>query len=122
MSRTTCIVCNAPLRPTGPPMRYCSARCRQAAYRARKSEVFAGIDPPVAGADPDEQVAQAVASAFWLAAELERLGRDASPGLAWRCTKISEDLLKAITKHFPDLVERADAETAAMRERLSAMI
>lgn len=96
----------------GPAPRYCNAACRKAASRARltaaavRAELAregAPIEPvvhahpaPVAGTD--EQVARAYLEAKTLAGTFARLGADARPALAWRCSVVAQALAAAINE------------------------
>ncbi len=113
----------APLKPGGRrPTIYCSPACRQRAYRARKAEVYEGIGPPRSTAHPDEQVAAAVLEAICVAGEFRRLGRDASPYLAWRCEKVGRELHDAIAEHFPAALSAAGADLERARDCLRALL
>jgi len=94
----------------GPVRRYCNAACRMAASRARKASAAvqeelrrdgAAIEPVVhahraPSASSDEQVARAFLEAKTLAGVFARLGVDARPALAWRCTHVAQALHRAI--------------------------
>jgi len=94
----------------GPAPRYCNSTCRQAASRARRAEraVRAELEregaplEPVVHAHPapvaatDEQVARAFLEAKTLAGTFTRLGSDARPALAWRCTRVAQALTSVI--------------------------
>ena len=97
---SVCTVCGSPLRPDRRrPTIYCSPACRQRAYRARKALYYDGIDAPVSTEHPDEQVVSAVSLVFCQASEFRRLGRDASPRLAYRCNQVSKGLLALLEEH-----------------------
>jgi hypothetical protein len=96
----------------GPTPRYCQSACRVAAHRARRAtaavrmemQAEAGSLEPVVHADPppqtsaDEQVARAYVEAKSLASVFARLGAEARPSLAWRCTRVSQALTTAINE------------------------
>jgi len=97
-------------RSRGPAPRYCQASCRVAAHRARRAttairaelQAAGAAHEPVVHADPppqtsaDEQVARAYVEAKSLASVFARLGCEARPSLAWRCTRVSQALTTAI--------------------------
>lgn len=93
----------------GPVPRYCTdnkAACRVAAHRARRSAAAVRAELAAEGAPPepavhahpaprspvDEQVARAYLEAKSLAGVFARLGTDARPTLAWRCTRVAQAL------------------------------
>jgi len=94
----------------GPAPRYCQASCRVAAHRARRATAAIRVElqaagathEPVVHADPppassaDEQVARAFVEAKSLAGVFARLGSEARPALAWRCTHVAQALTTAI--------------------------
>lgn len=94
----------------GPAPRYCQASCRVAAHRARRATALVRAElqaagathEPVVHADPppmssaDEQVARAFVEAKSLAGVFARLGSQARPALAWRCTHVAQALTTAI--------------------------
>ena len=99
-------------RSRGPLPRYCQVSCRVAAHRARRATAAIRLElraagathEPVVHADPppktsaDEQVARAFAEAKSLASVFARLGAEARPSLAWRCTRVSQALTTAINE------------------------
>jgi len=94
---------------SGGRRRFCSAACKQAAYRARRNEiVWEPLDPAVAEhvpeptptPNPDEAVAGAVLEARTLAGTFHNLGRRARPQFAWRCTKTGEAIHSALDDYF----------------------
>jgi len=96
----------------GPAPRYCQATCRVAAHRARRAtaairaelQADGASHEPVVHAHPapvaavDEQIARAFAEAQSLAGIFARLGADARPALAWRCTHVAQALSTAINE------------------------
>ena len=96
----------------GPAPRYCNAACRKAASRARRTAAVVRAEfqadgaplEPVVHAHPapvaaiDEQVARAFVEAKSLAGVFARLGSDARPALAWRCTHVAQALSSAINE------------------------
>jgi len=96
----------------GPTPRYCNAVCRKAASRARQASAVvraefeaegAPLEPvvhahPAPKAATDEQVARAFLEAKTLAGVFARLGVDARPALAWRCTRVAQALDSAINE------------------------
>jgi len=108
-----CYRCGAELPPRPPgrgghPRRYCSDRCRQAAYRSRRQ-----IEPPpeLAGAfdlpplplspPPDELLAQAILEARGVAATLASLAPVVRREFAWRCECAARDVRRAMDSYFP---------------------
>ncbi len=100
-----------PAKPTGPPRRYCSGRCREQARRRRLAVLRAdlvprgdrarGVEPP--HAHPDQQVAVAVLEASRIAGAMLRLATEARPQLAWRCEKVGLGLRSLLSDHFGEL-------------------
>jgi hypothetical protein len=96
----------------GPAPRYCNAACRKAASRARRTSAIvraellaegAELEPfvhahPAPKAATDEQVARAFVEAKTLAGVFARLGVDARPALAWRCSRVAQALDSAINE------------------------
>jgi hypothetical protein len=116
MVSLTCTHCHGPLPPRrsrGPAPSYCSARCRQAAYLARRRAQadleLVGIEaPPLTvpfqwPADTDSQVAQAIIEGRSIAGAFMRLGREARVEFAWRCAKTGEAMRVAIDRYFPEV-------------------
>ena len=112
----TCVHCHGPLparRSRGPAPSYCSARCRQTAYLARRREhadlALVGIElppttiPALRPADTDSQVAQAILDGRGFAGAFVRLGREARIEFAWRCGKVGEAMLDAMDRYFPEV-------------------
>ena len=89
---------------------FCSAACRQAAYRHRCNEIVweplddAGADhlatSPEPTSRPDDAVARAVIEARTLACAFTSLNRCARPQLAWRCQKMGEAIHAALDDYF----------------------
>lgn len=120
---SVCTVCGSPLRPgRRRPTIYCSPACRQRAYRARQASYYNGIDAPVSTEHPDEQVVSAVSLVFCQASEFRRLGRDASPRLAYRCNQVSKGLLALLETHFPEVVDITEAELEKIGRSLQALL
>ena len=96
----------------GPAPRYCQASCRVAAHRARRAtaairtelQAAGATHEPVVHADPpprasvDEEVARAFVEAKSLAGVFARLGSQARPQIAWRCTRVAQALSAAINE------------------------
>lgn len=92
--------------------RFCSAACRQAAYRRRHHEILweplddafvrpAEVTPePEPASRPDDAVAGAIIEARTLAGMFANLGRRARPQLAWRCTKTGKAIHAALDEYF----------------------
>ena len=100
----TCAWCGEPIAQTnrrGPKPRHCNANCRVAAHRARRATaaLAAEFEPelrasatPTSAPPVDEQVARALLEARGLVGTLTRLGLEARPQFAWRCTRIAQAL------------------------------
>ncbi len=110
----TCVNCGGPLPPpgkAGPPRRYCSGRCREAARRRRVNVLKAEIVPrrdrahaePSPRAHPDQQVAVAVLEATRVSGAFLRLASEARPQLSWRCEKVGAGLRSLLADNFGDL-------------------
>lgn len=108
-----CAHCGGPMEQPGlgRRRRYCSAACRQAALRTRRS---AAQWLPAISADAiqlpqsiptDEQVARLILEVRALAGAASRLAGEARPALAWRCERLSQALRAALDEHF-DGVDR----------------
>ncbi len=93
---------------SGRRRRFCSAACRQAAYRARHNTI---VWEPVAGPParpapaleapaPDEAVAATVLEARTIAGAFTNLSRRARPQLAWRCLKTGTAIHAALDDYF----------------------
>lgn len=90
--------------------RFCSAACKQAAYRNRRTEIVweplddAGMEPvaitPEPTPHPDDAVASAIIEARTLAGTFTNLGCRARPQLAWRCTKTGDAIHSALDDYF----------------------
>lgn len=51
-----------------------------------------------------DQVAVAIVEALSIAGVLIRLGREAHPALAWRCTRVGVALRDELDREFPELL------------------
>jgi len=89
--------------------RFCSAACKQAAYRSRHNEIVwepldnaasEHVPEPTPTPNPDEAVAVAVLEARTLAGTFRNLGRRARPPLAWRCEKTGAAIHAALDSYF----------------------
>ena len=94
---------------SGGRRRFCSAACKQAAYRDRRNAivweplddaVVEHVPEPTPSGDPDTAVAGAVLEARILAGTFRNLGRRARPQFAWRCTKTGEAIHGALDDYF----------------------
>lgn len=69
-------------------------------------ETFPGLLAPVpvriASQDLEEQIARSILEAKAVGFALTRLGAMARPELSWRCTKLGECILTALSETFPD--------------------
>jgi len=112
-----CEACTGPLparAPRGRRRRYCSGRCRTAASRARRAHAGTpdGADVAGEGAEPveaflrghsastDDQVLGVLHEALLLAATYRRLGAEARPPFAWRCSSMADVIDAAILRFF----------------------
>ena len=124
-----CRQCGAKLPPPvtkrGRPRAYCSARCRDEAYRERLgseirwdekefrtpiapevliAETLPAVDALLEGvnaAPPPERLARAVIETRVLAHNFRRLEPDLEPALAWRAGEMAETLDSAVEDLFP---------------------
>jgi hypothetical protein len=104
----TCAWCGAPLPPAnsrlGHPRWYCSAACREKAYRKRKAEKELQrvlVEPHVP--PTDEQIALTILEAQSAAAAFTRLGLQVRPRLAERCLAVGQAIEQALEANFPGL-------------------
>lgn len=123
----TCPTCREPLPPrasTGRPRKYCSARCRDDAYRERlaQQEVWQTLDDvqPVDDASlkrmtaeavaealngipnksPEDRLAQAILETRNLAWHYRKLSRELRPDLGWRAERMGDSLLSTLRRLF----------------------
>jgi len=107
-----CDWCAAPLperdlHHAGRPRRWCSNRCRKAAFRARRLEfeLARALDyelaplPPLPG--PDAQIALAIADLRGGAGALARVAPHAQRSLGWRCDAAATQITRCIDDLFP---------------------
>lgn len=95
---------------TGRPRVYASSACRLRAHRSRivvahlESLPDAVMSAPVgvAQTSTDEQIARAVLDARAVGFALQRLGTQARPELAWRCTKAGNAIIASLQSNFPN--------------------
>jgi len=100
-----------PPRPSGRPgprRHFCSAGCKQAAYRDRRQRTlepalaFACELPPLpASVSTDELVAVTVLEAKGVAATLARLSLTARREFSWRCDRAAVEIKHTIDDYFP---------------------
>lgn len=123
-----CPICREALPPrakTGRTRLYCSARCRDEAYRNRiaQSEVWESLDQEPAPIDeevlkrltveavaealankpeatPEEQLAMAILESRNLAWHYKKIGQEIRPDLAWRAERMSDSILTALRRLF----------------------
>lgn len=94
----------------GPAPQYASPTCRKRAERRRRvvheltpwADVVAASPAPPVATPSDEQVARAILEARAVGFALLRLGTEARPELAWRCTKLGEQIVAAVTDIFEE--------------------
>ncbi len=101
------ITLRSPGRP-GRPRRFCSDRCRKAAYRARRRR---DLEPALAfvaelpelppEGSPDELIAQTVLQTRGAAATFARLAPVARRDFAWRCEHAAVEIKRTIDDYFP---------------------
>ena len=108
----TCPVCGRTIAQaaTGRRRLYCSARCRQAAHRARRRELFAVLvdggvadlasDIPDLPPNPDDGVIESVAGAWNVVDRFAGCAAIARPQLAWRCKRASKELAAVLRRYF----------------------
>jgi len=94
----------------GPAPQYAAATCRKRAERRRRQLAIIAeangsplprVEVPVSPSSPvDDQVARALVDARGIAFALQRLGAQARPELAWRCTKLGDAIVASITDAF----------------------
>ena len=95
---------------SGPTPTYASTACRMRAMRHRRAT--AALEPlndllPAQSVVPpavalDDQVARSLLEARTIGFALQRLGVQARPELAWRCTKLGNAIVAAIKDTFPE--------------------
>jgi hypothetical protein len=95
---------------TGRRRVFCSARCRQAAHRARRRELFAVLvggggadlagDIPDLPPNPDDAVIAAVTGAWQVVDRLAGGAAVARPQLAWRCKRAAKELAAVLRRYF----------------------
>jgi predicted nucleic acid-binding Zn ribbon protein len=106
-----CLACGAPIEQpvSGRRRLYCSSRCRQAAHRARRRELFAVLvgggadlagDIPDLPPNPDDAVIAAVAGAWQVVDRLAGGAAVARPQLSWRCKRASKELAGILRQYF----------------------
>lgn len=113
-----------PVAKTGRPRRYCSARCRDEAYRDRQAadlwepwdgnvsdtdlarareEMQPQVDQLLEGAKaapPEERLARAIVETQYLAQTYHQLGSEVPPALQWRSLRMSETITAALRRFF----------------------
>lgn len=94
----------------GPAPQYATANCRKRAERRRRQIAVLNASvgsplpvvevplPPMSAVD--DQVARALLDARGVGFALQRLGAHARPELAWRCTKLGDTIVAAISDAF----------------------
>ena len=109
----TCSVCGEQVtqRARGRARHYCSNSCRVKSQRRRKAiaefealpDSVAAVPVTVKQVPFDEQVALALIEARAAGFAMQRLGTQARPELAWRCTKLGNAIVEAIHETFPEI-------------------
>ena len=108
-----CYHCDAEIPPrqsgrAGRPRRFCSDRCRKAAYRERRQRL--ALEPfPIdlelpelpSSLPPDELVARTILDARSAAATFARLSQVARRTFAWRCEVVADEIARTLDRHFP---------------------
>lgn len=100
---------------TGRSRLYASSNCRLRAHRRRHQvaeleripELAAG-PIRVSAAPVDDQVARSVLEAQSVGYALQRLGTQARPELAWRCSKLGNSIVAAVAASFPETERTPD--------------
>jgi RNA polymerase sigma-70 factor (ECF subfamily) len=109
-----CASCGQPLppsqRPSGRQRRYCSATCRQAAYRRRAAAQQAlpaapEVDDLVRliypAREPTDAVAEVLLELTIAARHCRRLAPEVPPALGWRCEALGVRLQELLAELFP---------------------
>ena len=108
----TCPVCRRTITQpsTGRRRVFCSPRCRQAAHRARRRELFAvlvgggGADlagtPPDLPPNGDDATLETLAHAREVVARFARCATVARPQLSWRCERAATELAGVLDRYF----------------------
>ena len=94
---------------SGPAPMYASTACRMRAMRTRRATAELERLPDQVAAMPvgvnsgtiDDQVARSLLEARAVGFALQRLGAQARPELAWRCTKLGNAIVSALAENFP---------------------
>jgi hypothetical protein len=89
----------------GPGPAYASAACRKRAERRRRADAvelptLVPAEPSMSARPVDAQVERALLEARAVGFALMRLGSQARPELAWRCTKLGEAIIAALGSTF----------------------
>lgn len=95
---------------SGPAPTYASNACRMRALRQRRATAELTALPDVLPLQPvtptaasvDDQVARSLLEARATGFALQRLGTQARPELAWRCTKLGDAIVAALHDTFPE--------------------
>lgn len=92
----------------GRPRKFCSDRCRKAAYRQRHQPSYepaldfvADLPPLPPTPAPDELLARTLLDARCIAATFARLAPVARPQFSWRCERAAVEIARAIDDYFP---------------------
>lgn len=98
----TCGFCGADLpkpKGRGGHRRYCSSRCRTAAYRRRR-DYGAPLPDGLNAGDPITRLSEALLAARGLVTLLNRLEPDLAPPLAARSGTLAESIGRAVDDSF----------------------
>ena len=94
---------------TGPAPKYATPNCRLRAHRRRQFQDLQSLpDQPapvtvkVSGQKIDEQIARSILETQSVGFALQRLGLQARPELAWRCTKLGNTIVETLQELFPE--------------------
>ena len=114
MTVDRCLACNAELPPrkaaSGSPRRYCSATCRQAAWRRRRvvrdtlhvaDELDGLIAQAFVKADPIDATAECVITLRALARRCRALAVDTPAQLSWRHEETAAALADILERLWP---------------------
>ena len=90
---------------------YASTACRMRALRSRRATAVLEGLPDALVAMPvgvnsgtiDDQVARALMELRATGFAMQRLGTQARPELAWRCTKLGDVVIAALADTFPEI-------------------
>lgn len=112
----SCSVCGVSIRPRsspgGLPRKFCSQRCRQAAYRAREgfrwgegarsSDRVGSIFPENASRPVEADAVEVLIQVQRVVGVLEEVSRRVPPSLRWRFAELAEVVDEGLSRLFGD--------------------